>query len=97
MMNYKRVIIEKFGSPEVLSLVEEPNLPEPKDNEVKVKVLYTNANFTDIMIRKGMYPEVKEKPRGHYPLEKVQEVHRLIEEASIKGKIVFDPWQHNQL
>ena len=62
MMNYKRIIIEKFGGPEVLSLIEESGLPEPKDHEVRIKVLYSSANFTDIMIRKGKYPEVKEKP-----------------------------------
>jgi len=36
-MSYKRVAIEKFGGPEVLSLVEESGLPEPKDNAVKIK------------------------------------------------------------
>lgn len=34
--------------------------------------------------------KIKPVISGHYPLEKVQEVHRLIEEAKIKGKIVFD-------
>ena len=61
-MSYKRIVITQFGEPDVMQLVEEPKLPEPKDNEVRVKVLYTSANFTDVMIRKGMYPEVKEKP-----------------------------------
>jgi NADPH:quinone reductase-like Zn-dependent oxidoreductase len=61
-MSYKRAVIEKFGGPEVLSLVEESSLPEPGPNEVRVKVLATSANFTDVMIRKGMYPEVKQKP-----------------------------------
>jgi NADPH:quinone reductase-like Zn-dependent oxidoreductase len=61
-MSYKRVVIEKFGGPEVLSLVGEPVLPEPEANEVRVKVLVSSANFTDVMIRKGMYPEVKQKP-----------------------------------
>jgi NADPH:quinone reductase-like Zn-dependent oxidoreductase len=62
MMTYKRIILKKYGGTEELQLIEEPSLPEPKDKEVRIKVLYTSANFTDIMIRKGMYPEVKEKP-----------------------------------
>ena len=37
MMNYKRVVIEKFDGPEVLSLIEESGLPEFKDNEVRIK------------------------------------------------------------
>lgn len=61
-MTYKRVIIKEFGSPEVLEVIEEPNLPEPKSGELRVKVLVTSAAFTDTMIRKGVYPDVKEKP-----------------------------------
>lgn len=61
-MSYKKIIISKFGGPEVLQLVHEEQLPEPKTGEVRVKVLKTGANFTDVMIRKGKYPDVKQKP-----------------------------------
>ena len=61
-MSYKRVIITEFGTPDVLKVVEEEVLPEPGPGEVRVKVLATSACFTDTMIRKGMYPDVKEKP-----------------------------------
>lgn len=61
-MSYKRVIITRFGGPEVLKVVEEALLPEPKPGEVRVKVLTTSAAFTDVMIRRGKYPDVKEKP-----------------------------------
>jgi NADPH:quinone reductase-like Zn-dependent oxidoreductase len=61
-MGYKRIVITKFGGPEVLKLVEETILPEPKAGEVRVKVLVTSAAFTDVWIRKGTYPNVKEKP-----------------------------------
>ena len=61
-MSYQRVIIEKFGGPEVLKVIEESSLPEPEAGQVRVKVINTGANFTDIMIRKGKYPDVKEKP-----------------------------------
>jgi NADPH:quinone reductase-like Zn-dependent oxidoreductase len=61
-MGYKRVIITEFGGPEVLKLIEETQLPEPKPGEVRVKVLVTSAAFTDVMIRKGQYPDVKKKP-----------------------------------
>jgi NADPH:quinone reductase-like Zn-dependent oxidoreductase len=59
---YKRLEITEFGGPEVLRIVEESNLPEPASNEVRVKVRVTGASFTDIMIREGKYPEVKQKP-----------------------------------
>ncbi len=61
-MPYKRVILEEFGSPEVLRVVEEPLLPEPGAGEVRIKVLATSATFTDTMVRKGIYFGFKEKP-----------------------------------
>ena len=61
-MGFKRIIISEFGDPEVLKVVEEGWLPEPQKGEVRVKVLATSAAFTDVMIRKGKYPDVKEKP-----------------------------------
>lgn len=61
-MSYKRIVITKFGGPEVLKVVEEASLPEPKSGEVRIKVQATSAAFTDVMIRKGKYPDVKEKP-----------------------------------
>ncbi len=61
-MTYKRVVIRKFGPPEVLQLIEEPHLPEPKPGEIRVRVLAASAAYTDTMIRKGVYPNVKEKP-----------------------------------
>jgi NADPH:quinone reductase-like Zn-dependent oxidoreductase len=61
-MPYRRIIIEKYGSPEVLKVIEETQLPEPKTGEVRIKVQATSAAFTDTMIRKGAYPDVKEKP-----------------------------------
>ncbi len=61
-LRYKRVVITKFGGPEVLKLVEEALLPEPAPGEVRVRVLTTSATFTDVMIRKGKYPDVKTKP-----------------------------------
>jgi len=61
-MTYKRVIITGFGGPEVLKIEDVAALPEPKPGEVRVRVFVTSAAFTDVMIRKGMYPDVKEKP-----------------------------------
>jgi NADPH:quinone reductase-like Zn-dependent oxidoreductase len=61
-MSYRRVIITQFGGPEVLKVVEESTLPEPKPGEVRIKGIVTSAAFTDVMIRKGQYPDVKEKP-----------------------------------
>jgi NADPH:quinone reductase-like Zn-dependent oxidoreductase len=44
----------------VLRTVEESVLPEPKPGDVRVRVFATSAAFTDGMIRKRKYSDVKE-------------------------------------
>ena len=61
-MSYKQVIITEFGEPEVMKVVEVDMLPEPAAGEVRVKVQATSACFTDTMVRKGVYFDLKKKP-----------------------------------
>src|SRR6056297_882530 len=61
-MPHSRVILQAFGGPENLVLETVGDPPEPAAGEVRVRVLVTSAAFTDVMIRKGMYPDVKDKP-----------------------------------
>jgi len=61
-MSYKKVILKKFGGPEVLEVVVEANLPEPGTGEARVKILAASATFTDTMVRKGIYYGFKETP-----------------------------------
>ncbi len=61
-MSYRRVIISEYGGPDVLRIVEEEKLPEPLAGEVRVRISAAGAAFTDIMVRKGIYPGVKQKP-----------------------------------
>ena len=61
-MPWTRVRLNAFGSPGELELETVPDLPEPAPGEVRVRVSVTSAAFTDVMIRKGLYPDVKEKP-----------------------------------
>lgn len=58
----RRVEITAFGGPDVLRLVEGFVLPAPGPEEVRVRVLATGAAFTDVMIRRGKYPDVKAAP-----------------------------------
>ncbi len=51
----RAVVIEEFGSPEVLRLKEIPDL-EPSREEVRVKVHASALNRADIDERKGNYP-----------------------------------------
>ncbi len=61
-MPYFRVTPKAFGGPENLELETVTGLPEPGEGEVRIRVLVTSAAFTDVMIRKGMYPDVKDNP-----------------------------------
>jgi NADPH:quinone reductase-like Zn-dependent oxidoreductase len=61
-MPWTRVTLKAFGGPENLEIETVADLPEPGAGEVRVRVLVTSAAFTDVMIRKGMYPDVKDKP-----------------------------------
>ncbi len=61
-MSYKHVMITEFGGPDVLKVVEEARLPQPTANEVRIKVQATSACFTDTLVRKGIYSDLKKKP-----------------------------------
>ena len=48
----KRVIVDHYGGPEVLKLVEEDD-PRPSRGEVLVRVLAAGVSFTDAQLRAG--------------------------------------------
>jgi NADPH2:quinone reductase len=50
----KRVVVDHFGGPEVLRVVEEDD-PRPGPGEVRVRVLAAGVSFTDALIRAGTY------------------------------------------
>src|SRR3954469_475877 len=50
----KRVVVERFGGPEVLKVIDEV-APEPGAREVRVRVLAAGVSFTDAQIRAGTY------------------------------------------
>lgn len=55
MLTNKRIIVSRFGGPEVLQLIKEP-MPKPKRNEVLIQNLVTGVSFGDIILRKGGVP-----------------------------------------
>lgn len=55
-MNHRRVIIPEPGKPDVLKVIEE-RIPQPKTNEVRVKVFAAGVARADILMRRGQYPE----------------------------------------
>ena len=57
----KRVVVDHFGGPEVLKLVEE-HAPQPGPCEVRVRVLAAGVSFTDAQMRAGTYIAGAPKP-----------------------------------
>jgi NADPH:quinone reductase-like Zn-dependent oxidoreductase len=56
LRKYEHIVVSKFGGPESLLLAED-ELPEPRANEVHVKVLAAGVSFADILMREGVHPE----------------------------------------
>ena len=50
----KRVVIDRFGGPEVLQVAEVDD-PRPGPGEVRVRVLASGVSFTDAQLRAGTY------------------------------------------
>ena len=57
----KRVVVDHFGGPEVLKVVED-DLPRPGAGEVRVRVLAAGVSYTDAMLRAGTYLGVPKPP-----------------------------------
>ena len=55
------VMLQRFGSPDGFAVVERP-VPEPGAGEILVRILAASVQFTDTILRKGRYPDLKEKP-----------------------------------
>ncbi|RVX70164.1 hypothetical protein B0A52_05497 [Exophiala mesophila] len=57
----KKVVVTKFGGPEVLEIVN-ATLPDPPPNHVQVKILYSGFAGADLNMRLGRYPLQKKAP-----------------------------------
>src|SRR5512134_1799766 len=60
-MRHTRIIVTHYGGADALRVVEE-ECPEPKDGEVRVRVLAAGVSLPDIMAREGVHPETPPVP-----------------------------------
>src|SRR5678816_3994516 len=60
-MRHTRVIVTHYGGPDALAVVEE-ECPEPKDGEVRVRVLAAGVSLPDVLMREGVHPETPTLP-----------------------------------
>jgi NADPH2:quinone reductase len=60
-MRYRRIVISRFGGPEVLDVVED-NLRDARPGEVRVKVLAAGVSWVEYMMRQNTYPGQPKPP-----------------------------------
>src|SRR5512141_2947617 len=61
MMRNTRVIVTRYGGPEVLQLLEEA-CPEPRQGEARVRVLSAGVSLPDVLMREGVHAETPPLP-----------------------------------
>ena len=90
-MKYKHVIVSQFCGPENLLLAQD-ELPEPRANEVRLKVLAAGVSFADIMMRQGIHPESWNL--GRTPFTPGWDVVGIVDKL---GDKVSTTWQTGQI
>jgi len=60
-VKHQRIVVTRYGGPEVLELLEEER-PEPKQGEVRVRVLAAGVSLPDVLAREGVHPETPLPP-----------------------------------
>ena len=76
MLRNPVVQIRQFGGPESLEVVDAP-MPEAGRNEVRVRVLASSVEYTDVTIRRHLYPWVRRRPPFVMGYDVVGEIDQL--------------------
>jgi len=84
----KAVLIKEFGGPEVMS-VGEIEKPQPKADEVLIKVVATSINRPDLVQRVGNYPA----PAGDSEILGLESGITLHQPAILKSLVLKLPEQ----
>ena len=58
---HTRIVVTHYGGPDALQVVED-ECPEPKDSEVRVRVLAVGVSLPDLLAREGVHPETPPVP-----------------------------------
>lgn len=57
----KAVVLDSIGGPEALAVRDVP-APEPEEGQVLVEVRASAINFLEVLVRRGLYPQMPELP-----------------------------------
>ena len=84
----KAIRVNKFGGSDVLSY-EDMSMPEPKENEARVKIEVAGVNYIDIYQRTGLYPNEVPFTPGMEAAGVVDAVGGNVSEVSIGDRIAY--------
>lgn len=76
----KAVVLRSYGGPEVAKLEDVPR-PEPKDDEILIRVIAASVNPVDVAIRKGYLAEIIGRP---FPLILGMDAAGVVEKTGAK-------------
>lgn len=83
------VVLSRFGGAEGLARVEQP-MPVVGPGDVRVRVLAASVQFTDVIIRKGKYPGLGQKPPlvlGYDVVGEIDEVGPEVSKLAVGDRI----------
>jgi NADPH2:quinone reductase len=60
-VKYRRIIVTRYGGLDALQVIEE-ECSEPRQGEVRVRVLASGVSLPDLMMREGIHPETPPLP-----------------------------------
>ncbi len=76
----KAIVIHEYGAPEVLKYEDVPR-PEPKENQILVRVIAAGVNPVDGMIRSGMFAKYE---KDVFPMIPGADIAGVVEKAGSK-------------
>src|SRR5712691_1573033 len=79
-LTMRAVVVHEYGGPEVLKY-EDTSRPEPKENEVLVRVIAAGVNPVDALIRSGKYAKFF---GTNLPLTPGYDIAGIVEKAGAK-------------
>src|SRR2546422_596011 len=82
----KAIVVHNYGGPEVLKY-EDTQLPEPKENEILVRVIAAGVNPVDGMIRSGMFAKYE---KATFPIIPGGDIAGVVEKTG-SGITKFKP------
>ncbi len=84
----KAIQVSKTGGPEVLAFVDIP-APQPKPNEVLVKISAAGVNFIDVYLREGRYPSPLPFVSGQEASGVVSEVGSDVKSFQVRDRVAY--------